>query len=193
MTIAELEFLLRCYKATLKDTSAWFSFEFSALGSQSSDPTMATITISHTTSSGDREVVFSGKSVGEAAEWLRDQIKSRLFRIIVAGGREFADYDYLASTMGAVTANLDHFIVIHGDCRGADKLAGRWTTEHGHKCVPCPAEWDLFGKAAGPRRNELMAQNADALVAFWDGKSTGTSGMIKLAETYGLKVRVKRY
>lgn len=38
-----------------------------------------------------------------------------------------------------------------------------------------------------------MAQNADALVAFWDGKSRGTKHMIDLADKYGLKVRVIKY
>ena len=42
-------------------------------------------------------------------------------------------------------------------------------------------------------RNEEMAKNADALVAFWDGESHGTKHMIELANRYGLKVRVKRY
>lgn len=38
-----------------------------------------------------------------------------------------------------------------------------------------------------------MAQNADALVAFWDGQSRGTKHMIDLACKYGLKVRVIKY
>ncbi len=52
-----------------------------------------------------------------------------------------------------------------------------------------PAQWKLYGKRAGYLRNEQMAQNADALAAFW----SGTKNMIELAKRYGLKVRVKRY
>ena len=36
-----------------------------------------------------------------------------------------------------------------------------------------------------------MADNADALIAFWDNRSAGTGGMIKLAEKKGLQVRIK--
>lgn len=53
--------------------------------------------------------------------------------------------------------------------------------------------WKLYGKQAGYLRNEQMAQNADALAAFWNGESRGTKHMIELAKRYGLKVRVKRY
>ncbi len=36
-----------------------------------------------------------------------------------------------------------------------------------------------------------MALKADALIAIWDGKSSGTEHMINIAKDYGLKVFVK--
>ena len=56
-----------------------------------------------------------------------------------------------------------------------------------------PADWDTYGKSAGYRRNQLMADNADALVAFWDGQSRGTGHMINLAKERNLKVRIVRF
>lgn len=38
-----------------------------------------------------------------------------------------------------------------------------------------------------------MADYADYLVAFWDGKAKGTSLMINLAKEKGLKIRVVYY
>ena len=38
-----------------------------------------------------------------------------------------------------------------------------------------------------------MADYADALIAFWDGKSKGTKHMIDLAEKQGLKIKVVKY
>jgi len=38
-----------------------------------------------------------------------------------------------------------------------------------------------------------MAERADALIAFWDGESRGTSNMIEEAKSKGLAVRVKLY
>ena len=56
-----------------------------------------------------------------------------------------------------------------------------------------PADWDKYGKAAGYKRNEEMARNADALIAFWDGKSRGTKHMIDLAKKYDLQARIVMY
>ena len=53
--------------------------------------------------------------------------------------------------------------------------------------------WDKYGKSAGHRRNAIMADNADILLAFWDHKSKGTRGMIDQAAAKGLKVRITRY
>jgi hypothetical protein len=36
-------------------------------------------------------------------------------------------------------------------------------------------------KAAGLKRNQQMANDADALIAFWDGKSRGAKNMIQFA------------
>jgi len=38
-----------------------------------------------------------------------------------------------------------------------------------------------------------MSNNADGLIAFWNGKSKGTKHMIDIATKDGLKVRVIRY
>lgn len=53
-----------------------------------------------------------------------------------------------------------------------------------------PAEWDKYYKAAGPIRNQKMAEYANALIAVWDGKSTGTKDMIERAKACGLKIFV---
>lgn len=53
-----------------------------------------------------------------------------------------------------------------------------------------PADWALYGKAAGAIRNRKMAENSDALVAVYDGKSPGTKNMIDEAKKVGLKVYV---
>ena len=77
--------------------------------------------------------------------------------------------------------------------RGADRLGERYAKEHGYKVIYMPADWDLYGKSAGFKRNVQMAEYADALVAFWDGVSFGTKHMIETAQKMGLDVRVKKY
>lgn len=117
-----------------------------------------------------------------------------MFRVIIAGGRDFDDYDLLKRTMDTLLINIsDEIIVVCGKARGADTLGEKYANNKGYQVSYFPAEWDKFGKSAGYRRNEQMALNADALVAFWDGTSKGTKHMIDVARLFGLKVRVKKY
>lgn len=80
--------------------------------------------------------------------------------------------------------------IISGGARGVDSL-GEWYGQcFGIPVYVMPAEWDKYGKAAGPIRNEQMAKEADALIAVWDGKSQGTRHMIRCAKEEGLEVFV---
>jgi hypothetical protein len=114
-------------------------------------------------------------------------------KIIVAGSRSFSSYDRLAKIMDKVTANLQEITIISGAARGADTLGERWAAERKHTVIRKPADWDRFGKSAGYRRNEEMAAIADALVAFWDGKSPGTKHMIDLMTSTKKPVRIIRF
>jgi hypothetical protein len=110
-------------------------------------------------------------------------------KIIVAGGREFSDYQLLSS----VLSELGEFILVCGMARGADLLGHRFATEHDFLILEYPADWDRFGKSAGHRRNAEMGKNADALVAFWDGKSPGTRHMINIMKTLGKPYEIITY
>ena len=116
------------------------------------------------------------------------------FRVIVAGGRDFSDYEYLRNSLDFLLQNVTGpIVIVSGTARGADKLGEQYAAERGYAVLRFPADWDRFGKAAGYIRNEQMAKNADALVAFWDGKSKGTLNMIDVANKYGRLVRIKQY
>lgn len=114
-------------------------------------------------------------------------------RVIIAGGRDFDDYDLLCRTMDTLLVNMGRVTIICGKARGADTLGERYAKERGYPVRYYPADWNTYGRSAGFIRNEEMAKNADALVAFWDGKSKGTGHMINLAKKHGLKIRVKNY
>lgn len=117
-----------------------------------------------------------------------------MFRVIIAGGRDFGDYPLLSGTMDNLLRNItEEIVVVCGQARGADTLGEQYAKERGYRVDYYPADWKRYGKRAGYLRNEQMARNADALVAFWDGESRGTKLMIELAKKYGLKVRVQRY
>ncbi len=118
------------------------------------------------------------------------------FKVIIAGTRDFADYHLLRQKCDNILSGKVqdyNIVVVSGTARGADRLGERYARERGYRIERFPADWDRDGNAAGPIRNALMADNAHALVAFWDGQSHGTKHMIDTARTKGLAVRVINY
>lgn len=117
-----------------------------------------------------------------------------MFKVIVAGGRDFNNYEGLSNSLDYLFKNInDDIQVVCGMACGADRLGERYAKEHGYQVIYFPADWDLDGKSAGFKRNVKMAEYADALVAFWDGSSRGTKHMIDTAKEKGLDIRIKRY
>jgi YspA, cpYpsA-related SLOG family len=118
-----------------------------------------------------------------------------MIKVIVAGGRDFYDYELLQRKL------IHHFHglkpedveIVSGGARGADKLGERFAEEHGCKLTIFNADWDRWGKSAGYRRNTDMANYADACVCFWDEKSKGTKHMIDIAIEKGIPVKIVRY
>ena len=80
--------------------------------------------------------------------------------------------------------------IISGNASGADALGERYAREHSLKLEIYPAEWEEYGKSAGPLRNKLMAEKADFVVAFWDGNSRGTKNMIDCAIDQNIPYRI---
>lgn len=122
--------------------------------------------------------------------------KRQSFRVIIAGTRHFNDYKMLSAYCDKVLSNkaqTHEIIVLSGHCYGTDLLGERYARERKYSCEIYAAEWSKFGLSAGHRRNRQMAEVADALIAFWDGESRGTKGMIEIAEGKGLMIRVKLY
>ena len=117
-----------------------------------------------------------------------------MFKVIIAGSRGFSNYDLLKSKMDYFLSNItDEIQIVSGTARGADQLGERYAAEQGYSIQRFPADWEHEGKSAGYKRNVKMAEYADALVAFWDGRSRGTGHMISLARMRNLQVRIVSY
>ena len=115
------------------------------------------------------------------------------FRVIIAGTRSFNDYELLRDSCNNLLSEKQRthtVVVISGTARGADQMGERYARERGFQLRRFPADWEQYGKSAGHIRNAKMADNADALIAFWDGESKGTKNMIDNARRKGLAVRV---
>ena len=118
-------------------------------------------------------------------------------RIIIAGSRDFSDYDLLKRTLAKRQQSLEDVTIISGTARGADRLGERFAVEHNLKLIRMPADWDRYGKRAGYLRNVAMAEHASeatgVLYAFWDGCSRGTQHMINIAKKHALEVHIIKY
>lgn len=116
---------------------------------------------------------------------------SGTIRVIVCGGRHFADAKMLNDFLDHLHATYPIRVVISGGQRGADKLGEAWARANGIEPIvePVgPAEWLKYGKAAGPIRNQLMIDkhHPSHCVAFPGNK--GTRDMVKRAKKAGLTV-----
>ena len=123
-----------------------------------------------------------------------------MFRVIIAGSRDFNDYELLKKTCDDILSSVpDDVEVVSGGARGADKLGERFAKEYKLPLKVFPADWDKHGKSAGYKRNQAMAYYASygdlkgLLVCFWDGESNGTRHMIDMANNYGLHVKCIHY
>ena len=114
-------------------------------------------------------------------------------KLAIVGSRGFADYSLFSDVM------RNHFSlqpprfppdpidwvckeIISGGAKGADSLAARWAAENRVKLTEFLPDWDKYGKAAGPIRNEDIIKIADFVLAFWDGLSKGTANSLSIAK-----------
>lgn len=107
-----------------------------------------------------------------------------IFKVIVAGGRDFNDYNLLKTKLDRILCNkrnTHQICILSGKATGADSLGERYAHENGFQVLSFPANWNLYGRQAGVKRNAEMANEANALIAFWDGESHGTKHMIEIA------------
>ena len=115
------------------------------------------------------------------------------YKIIVCGYREFFDYDFVKRKLDKILSEkrkTHTIVIVSGGCRGADKLGEKYSFENDDELEIYKAEWDVYGKKAGPVRNTKMSEISDACVAFVCKKSKGTFDMIRKMKRLGKPVRV---
>jgi hypothetical protein len=114
-------------------------------------------------------------------------------KVIIAGGRDFMEYELLYESCRRIFENREIREIVSGCAKGADRVGEKYAEFNKIPIKKFPAEWDKYGKSAGYRRNKEMADYSDVLVAFWNGESKGTKHMIDLATANKLEVHVIKY
>jgi len=118
---------------------------------------------------------------------------SIIMKIIIAGGRDFDDYEMLCRRVDNILSRQTEIEIVSGRAKGADQLGERYAKERGYIIKMFPADWNTYRKAAGYIRNTEMAEYADALIVFWNYRSKGTEHMINIAREENLLIRIIKY
>lgn len=112
-------------------------------------------------------------------------------KTIIAGSTGIRDKR--AVLRAVFESKFDITEIVSGGAPGVDTLGEEVAFDLGLPVQPFVADWIKYGKAAGPIRNQAMADYADALIAVWDGTSRGTKDMMKKAKKKRLKMFVYLY
>ncbi|WP_312723961.1 DUF2493 domain-containing protein [Stutzerimonas kunmingensis] len=108
-------------------------------------------------------------------------------RLIVCGGRDYADRARVFEVLDHILLTRGISEIIQGEAPGADRWAREWAINRDVKLTRCRAEWEKYGKRAGPVRNRhMLTLKPDGVVAFSGGR--GTADMITAAQEAGVPV-----
>ena len=102
-------------------------------------------------------------------------------KVVIAGSRGISGVIGRLSLIKAIEQS-SFFIteVVSGGAIGVDKLGEAWAMANDVNVTQFLPQYDLFPPKVAPiKRNEKMADYADAALFLWDGVSRGTFNMIK--------------
>lgn len=126
---------------------------------------------------------------------------SDIFELLVVGSRSIRDYDTIENELNKLIdgkVEPSKLEIVSGGANGVDTLAKRYALKHGYKYKEFPAQWYMYGRSAGYRRNydmhKYIAEKSEyrACVAFWDGISNGTKHNFELAEQFENPLKIIR-
>lgn len=103
----------------------------------------------------------------------------------------------IIGSRGLTVKNLEKYLppetteIISGGARGIDACAREYAISHSIKLTEFLPEYEKYGKSAPLKRNISIIENADIVLAFWDGKSNGTRFVIEKCREFGKEIRVE--
>lgn len=99
--------------------------------------------------------------------------------LLVTGSRSIKNANVVNSVLNSVVDSLQPTVLLHGGATGVDRLAGKWAAARGLLVEvkrPDFTTWPIrqFKWKAYAMRDLAMVNEADVVVAIWDGHSSGT-------------------
>lgn len=116
-----------------------------------------------------------------------------MIRLLVCGGRKFSNRELLFQRLDDFLVSNEVEVVIEGEATGADRLGRVWGEFNGISVEPYPAQWGVYGRSAGPIRNQQMLDEGKPThaFAFFDrprSESRGTADMVRRLKKAGVPV-----
>lgn len=127
-------------------------------------------------------------------------------KIAIIGSRDFPDMKFVENIVKTLCKDYPDVTIVSGGARGVDKLAIDCAITMKRKYKIFPADWanlnypdaiirtrtdgGKYDAKAGMRRNKLIIDYAEFIIAFWDGKSKGTLNSIDLARKAGKPINI---
>ncbi|QIS13643.1 SLOG family protein [Nocardia arthritidis] len=113
--------------------------------------------------------------------------ESKRLRVLVTGSRSWTDIGEIREALRPYRSQ--GATLVHGDARGADRIAAGIWRAWGERDEPHPADWERHGRAAGFSRNQEMVDlGADVCLAFIRDHSAGASHAAGVATAAGIPV-----
>lgn len=116
-------------------------------------------------------------------------------KILVTGDRNGFEPLVIEDHLTRIAMNGERNLLIEGGARGVDTQARDIASRIGtFDIATCHAQWDKYGRAAGPIRNQFMLDtyHPDKVLAFHKdlAHSKGTKDMVNRAKIAGIPVEV---
>lgn len=103
-------------------------------------------------------------------------------KLLIAGSRSIKECDLEQYIPDGVE------LIISGGADGIDSLAEKYADrKHLSKLILRP-KYEVYGKCAPLKRNEMMVELCDVALVVWDGHSRGANYTVNYAKKHGKKV-----
>lgn len=111
-------------------------------------------------------------------------------KVLICGDRNWTDVNTIMFWLHNLLQYWGYDTVIQGEARGADAIAKEEAEKLGFTVLSFPANWNRYGKAAGPIRNrEMLGQRPDLVLAFHSDikNSKGTASTVGQAKAMRIR------
>ena len=105
-------------------------------------------------------------------------------KLLIVGSRSIKNFDL----SDYVTSEVD--MIISGGANGVDSLAEEYADKKKLSKIIIRPRYDLYGRAAPTKRNEIMVDMSDEVLVIWDGVSKGTKYTVDYAKKKNKKVQM---